>query len=55
MTTKELCALLGLELKPYQMFACLYLEQHGFRVCVDFGYENATAKAREHWCNRKRT
>lgn len=46
--------MLGIELKPYVLHACLYLEEHGFRFCIDFGYENATEMARNHWRKRKR-
>jgi hypothetical protein len=27
--------------------ACIFLERHGFKFCVDFGIENAVQKARE--------
>ncbi|MEY4387202.1 MAG: hypothetical protein RLY20_2485 [Verrucomicrobiota bacterium] len=32
--------------------ACIFLERHGFRFLVDFGTENAVAKAREFRCMR---
>lgn len=54
MGAKELCRMLGIDLKPYVLHACEYLEAHGFRFCIDFGYSNATEVAREHWRNRKR-
>lgn len=54
MKTVETCAMLGIQLLPHTLHACLYLEQHGFRFCIDFGYGNATEKAREHWRNRRR-
>jgi hypothetical protein len=37
-----------------QLLAMCYLERRGYRVCVDFGYANAIAKAREDWRNRKK-
>lgn len=55
MKTVETCRMLGIDLKPYVLHACEYLESHGFRFCIDFGYGNATEKAREHWRNRKRS
>jgi len=36
-----------------QILACLYLEQRGFRMCVDFGYGNAIEKARADWRSRR--
>ena len=54
MSVSSTCRLLGLCVPPYQYFACLYLESHGLRFCVDFGTENAVETAREHWRNRKR-
>lgn len=33
--------------------ACRYLEKHGFRFLIDFGYTNAIEKARQHWKSRK--
>lgn len=27
--------------------ACIFLERHGFRFLVDFGFQNAVEKARE--------
>lgn len=55
MSTREMCRMLGFELKSYVLHACEYLEAHGFRFCVDFGHENATDIARDHWRNRKRS
>lgn len=51
---QRLTALLGVDVPPYKHFAMLYLENHGFRFCVDFGTDNAVEKAREHWTSRKR-
>lgn len=45
--------LLHLEITPEQERACLYLEWHGQRFLVDFGYENAIGKARELRKTRK--
>jgi hypothetical protein len=54
MKAVETCRWMGIELKPYVAFACEYLESHGFRFCIDFGYGNAVEKARAHWRARKR-
>ena len=54
MRVSETCRMLDLRLPPYQYFACLYLESHGFKFCVDFGYDNAVDKARKHWRNRRK-
>lgn len=54
MTVSYVCRLLDLKVPPYKYFACLYLESHGLRFCVDFGTENAVEKAREHWRNRRK-
>jgi len=40
---------LGLVLTPEQDLACAFLEARGFRFCVDFGYQNAVAKAETLW------
>jgi len=54
MTVSSAIRLLDLKLLPHTLAACLYLESHGFRFCVDFGYQNATEKARAHWTGRKK-
>lgn len=46
--------LLDLDIPDDKNFACLYLESHGFKFCVNYGYDNAVEKAREHWKKRKR-
>ena len=53
--SEQWCQRLGIELRPYQRFACQYLESHGLRFLIDFGYGNAVDMARVHWRNRKRT
>lgn len=45
--TKDMCRMLGIELTCWQLWACEFLEARGLRFCVDFGYENAEAKADE--------
>jgi len=37
--------MLDLELSLEQHIACAFLEGRGLRMLVDFGYENAVAKA----------
>ncbi len=40
---------LGLRLPTLEKHrACLYLERHGFRFLVDFGFDNAPDLARQH-------
>ncbi len=54
MSALETCRKLGIALTPWQMWACQFLEQQGFRFCVDFGYENAEAMAEQikaQWWN----
>jgi hypothetical protein len=41
----EWCDRLDLELTLEQHIACAFLEGRGLRFLVDFGYENAVAKA----------
>lgn len=50
----ETCLQLGISLTPPQFYACAYLENNGLRFCVDFGYQNAIDKAREHWRKRRK-
>lgn len=48
--------MLGLALPTLaQHRACLYLERHGFRFCIDFGIQNAAEKARAYrlGCERR--
>lgn len=51
---RELVRMLGIVVTQAQDRACRYLEHHGFRFCVDFGYENAIDKAPAFWRSRKR-
>lgn len=44
---ERICRQIGVELTPFQHWACQYLESHGLRFCVDFGYENCEDKADE--------
>lgn len=37
---------------PRERRACLYLEGRGLKFCVDYGYQNAVALAREDWRKR---
>jgi hypothetical protein len=45
---------LSLQLTTEQLRAGRYLERVGQRFCVEFGYQNAVEKAREHWLQRRR-
>lgn len=53
MTTADLVKTLGLSLSRPQRRAMRYLESVGQRFCVEFGYQNAVEKAREHWRKRR--
>ncbi len=44
---REMAKRLEIDLTPEQQIACDFLERHGFKFCVDFGYENAVAKVWE--------
>jgi hypothetical protein len=44
----EWCRRLGIRLGPNARVAIRYLESHGRRFCVEFGYQNATRKMAEH-------
>ena len=47
--------LLRLRVSPSRLAACVYLERHGFRFLVDFGYQNATDLALAHRRERRKT
>jgi hypothetical protein len=48
MNYQETCKLHGITLTPEQDWACAFLEWHGKRFCVDFGYKNAIELADRH-------
>lgn len=47
MESVDYCREHNILLTPFQVWACEYLERHGLRFCVDFGYGNAEDKAEE--------
>jgi hypothetical protein len=53
-TWEDDARLLNMRISGWTARAFTYLEAHGFRFLVDFGTDNAIAKARAHWTARKR-
>ena len=45
---QQICKMIGITLTPEQNWACAWLEKHGKRFCVDFGYDNCV-KLAEEW------
>lgn len=45
MKYRRICDDLGIVLTPAQDIACAFCERAGLRFCVEFGWQNAEAKA----------
>lgn len=54
MNASEWCARLEIAIDDDQRRAMRYLERHGLRFLVEFGYQNAVDLARAHWRERRR-
>ena len=54
MKAEQMCKELRIAVTPDQALSMRYLEKHGQRFAIDFGYGNAIEKARELKRQRRR-